>query len=150
MDIGDACRHAVDEIEALHPRSTLSLHASGPLEGDWDPVRISQLLTNLLVNAVQHGSPEMPIDVILTGSQNEVSITVRNDGKPIPANELHRIFEPMVRGSREDAIPTSIGLGLYIAREVVRAHGGRINAQSSAETGTTFTVQLPRAAPPSP
>ena len=146
MDIGEACRRAVDEIETLHPRSSLSMHANGPLEGDWDPVRISQLLTNLLVNAVQHGSPEAPVDIVLTGSRDDVSITVRNDGEPIPANELQRIFEPMVRGSRETGARTSMGLGLYIAREVVRAHGGRITAQSSAEIGTTFTVQLPRAA----
>ena len=147
MDIGEACGRAIDEVETLYPRSTLCMHANAPLQGEWDPIRISQLLNNLLVNAVQHGSPEKPIDVILSGLENEVSITVRNEGEPIPANEIRGIFEPMVKGSRERATPSSIGLGLYIAREVVRAHGGEIRAQSSAETGTTFTVQLPRRAP---
>ena len=147
MDISEACRQAIDEVETLHPRSTMSMRANGPLEGEWDPLRISQLLTNLLVNAVQHGAPETPVDIILGGSEDEVSITVRNDGEPIPANQLQTIFEPMVKGSREKATPSSVGLGLYIAREVVRAHGGRIKAQSSAETGTTFTVLLPRTAP---
>jgi signal transduction histidine kinase len=150
MDINEACRRAIDEVETLHPRSTLCMRRNGPLEGEWDPVRISQLLTNLLGNAVQHGSSEKPVDVILNGDENEVSITVHNEGTPIPANELQRIFEPMVRGSREQATPSSIGLGLYIAREVVRAHGGRIKVQSSADAGTTFTVSLPRVAPPAP
>jgi signal transduction histidine kinase len=150
MDIGEACRRVIDEVEALYPRSTLCLHANAPLQGEWDPIRISQLLTNLLVNAVQHGSPEKPIDVVLSGLESEVSIAVRNEGEPIPANEMREIFEPMVKGSRERATPSSVGLGLYIAREVVRAHGGEIKAQSSAETGTTFTVQLPRRAPSPP
>lgn len=148
MNIYDACRHAIDEVEALHPQSTLSLHTSGPLTGEWDAVRISQLLTNLLINAVQHGSPGKPVDVVLNGNDTEVSIAVRNEGEPIPASEIKRIFEPMVRGSREQATPASVGLGLYIAREVARAHGGSIKAQSSAATGTTFTVLLARAPPP--
>ncbi len=150
MNLTEACRRAIDEVETLYPRSTLLMHTNGPLEGEWDPGRISQLLTNLLVNAVQHGSPEKPVDIILSGDENEASIAVRNEGEPIPATEIRRIFEPMVKGSRERATPSSIGLGLYIAREVVRAHGGRIKAQSSAETGTTFTVELPRRAPSPP
>jgi signal transduction histidine kinase len=145
MDISEACRRAIDEIETLHPQSKLFMHANGPLKGEWDPVRISQLLTNLLVNAIQHGSPQKPVDIVLSGSEDEVSITVHNEGEPIPAHELHQIFEPMVKGSRKHATPASIGLGLYIAREVVRAHGGRIYVKSSAETGTAFTALLPRA-----
>jgi signal transduction histidine kinase len=147
MNITEACRRVIDEVEALHPRSTLYMHTNGPLQGEWDPVRISQLLTNLLVNAVRHGSPAKPVDIILSGNESEVSIAVRNEGEPIPANEMQKIFEPLVRGSREQAKPSSIGLGLYIAREVVRAHGGKIKVQSSADTGTTFTVLLPRATP---
>jgi signal transduction histidine kinase len=150
MNIGETCRRVIDEVGTLHPRATLHMHTNGPLDGEWDPVRISQLLTNLLVNAVQHGSPATPVDILLTGNENEVSIAVRNEGEPIPANEIKGIFEPMVRGSREQATPSSIGLGLYIAREVVRAHGGKIKAQSSADTGTTFTALLPRVAPSPP
>jgi signal transduction histidine kinase len=150
MDISEACRRAIDEVQTLYPRAPLYLHANGSLQGEWDAVRISQLITNLLVNAVQHGSPEKPVDVILSGIENEVSIAVRNEGEPIPGNDIRTIFEPMVKGSREQATPLSIGLGLYIVREVVRAHGGEIKAQSSAATGTTFTVQLPRRAPSPP
>ena len=147
MDMGQVCRGVIDDMEALHPRSTLCMHTSGPLEGEWDPIRISQLLANLLGNAVQHGTPEKPVDVILNGSEKEISIIVRNEGEPIPESEIHRIFQPMVRGSRGHANSSSVGLGLFIAREVARAHGGRINAQSSADTGTAFTVVLPRIAP---
>jgi signal transduction histidine kinase len=116
--------------------------------GDWDADRIRQAISNLLGNAVQHGAENAPIDLKLTGEASDVVIVVQNGGLPIPPGELPRIFEPLVRGASAEHPkhnrPGSIGLGLYIAREVARSHGGRIDVTSSQEAGTAFTMCLPR------
>jgi signal transduction histidine kinase len=106
------------------------------------------VLSNLLGNAVQHGHDGGTIDLSVRADGDEVEIAVRNDGTPIAQEALPTIFEPLVRGVAEEAKVRrragSIGLGLYIAREIVRAHGGTIGVTSSAAAGTVFTVRLPR------
>jgi len=147
MDMTEACRRTADEIETFHPGSTFRIQTEGNVPGEWDRTRISQMLSNLFGNAAQHGSPGTPIDVLLGGDEKEVSIAIHNEGEPIPPSELKKIFEPMVRGSRQNATPLSVGLGLFIASAVARAHKGTISVESSAAAGTTFTVVLPRVAP---
>jgi signal transduction histidine kinase len=89
-----------------------------------------------------------PVDLSVRAAGSDVLLTVRNEGPPIPADALPNIFDPLVRGSspelQKQRRPGSIGLGLYIAREVVLAHGGTIDVTSSAEGGTVFRVRLPR------
>ncbi len=112
------------------------------------------MLSNLLGNSIQHGDQSAPIELSLVGDPLNVMVEIRNQGKPIPAGELAKIFDPLVRGA--GAIepkynrPGSIGLGLYIARELVTAHGGDISVQSTAAAGTVFTFHLPRHFPDLP
>ena len=92
--------------------------------------------------------PAQPIDLKLIGERSDVVLVVQNGGPPIPPGELPQIFNPLVRGSNDGRPrknrPGSIGLGLYIAREIARSHGGRIDVTSTEEAGTAFTMRLPR------
>lgn len=149
MDLAKVARDSVNEIADAQPESTLKFNAIGDSRGEWDAGRISQLLTNLLSNAVQHGSPKAPISVTVEGQANEVVLRVHNSGPPIPASALQGLFNPL-KLVKSGETPThdsrSLGLGLYIAERIVTAHGGSIDVESSAEAGTTFTVRLPRSA----
>jgi signal transduction histidine kinase len=144
------CRQVVEELRTFHPERRFELDAPARLEAWSDAGRVAQMLSNLIGNAIQHGSAETPIEVGLSGSTDEVLITVHNQGPLIPADQLSTIFDPLVRlGSCADddaAGRGSLGIGLYIAREISHAHGGQINVSSDAGHGTTFTVSLPRLA----
>jgi len=108
------------------------------------------LSRDLVGNAVQHGSAEGPISVAARGAADEVTVAVHNRGPAIPPVQLHQIFSPLKRITRGAPRPQdagSMGLGLYIASEIVKGHGGRIDVESSAAAGTTFTVHLPRYRP---
>jgi signal transduction histidine kinase len=148
MDLGELCRQLVEIFQGLHPDRTLRLEANGDFKGEWDSPRLKQVVSNLIGNAVQHGARQTPVVVRLDRAADEVMLTVHNDGPPIPPDALETIFEPLVRASREapekQVRSTSLGLGLYIARTIVIAHGGAINVTSSEPEGTTFTVRLPR------
>ena len=152
MDAGELCREVVEEVRAAHPTRKVSWQSEGDLTGSWDPARLRQVVSNLLGNAVQHGDAGGAIGLRAGGNAADIVLTVHNGGRPIPPDALPTIFEPLVRGasleSPQQRRPGSIGLGLYIAREVVAAHGGTIDVKSSAEGGTVFTVRLPRVAPP--
>jgi signal transduction histidine kinase len=148
MDLSSLCRELFNEFRTAHPNRVIRFHSDGEQSGDWDTDRLRQAISNLLGNAVQHGAENAPIDLKLTGETSDVVIVVHNGGPPIPPGELPRIFEPLVRGASAEHPkhnrPGSIGLGLYIAREVARSHGGRIDVTSSQESGTAFTIHLPR------
>ena len=149
MDLGGLCRALFDEFRTAHPGRAMRFRAEGDLTGTWDADRLRQAVSNLLGNAVQHGAADAPIDLVLAGGEaRDVVAVVRNGGPPIPPGELPRIFEPLVRGSSAEHPkanrPGSIGLGLYIAREIARSHGGRLDVTSTAADGTAFTLRLPR------
>jgi signal transduction histidine kinase len=151
-DLGRVCGEVVDETRAAHPGRAVRFAARGDLTGEWDAARLRQVVSNLLGNAVQHAAADAgPIDVSAEEDGPGVRVAVRNGGPPIPADALPTIFDPLVRadapgpgGRARPRRPGSLGLGLYIAREVAAAHGGTIGVESSAEAGTTFTVRLPR------
>lgn len=147
-DLADLCKQVVAEMRAAFPDRTLRLQSKGDLAGEWDPGRLRQILSNLVGNAVQHGAPTSPISISAEGVESGIKLTVHNEGRPIPRELLSRIFDPLVRGSEAEpqarGLAGSMGLGLYIAREVVEGHDGSIEVQSSAEEGTVFTVLLPR------
>ncbi len=152
MDLHPLVREVVDEVQAAFPSRTVELEQSGSGEAECDPDRVAQILTNLLTNAFKYGDPHQPASVSVSSDEGTVRLVVHNEGSPIPAELLPNLFEPLQRGTRSaDASGSrSVGLGLYIVREAVRAHGGRVEAASSAEAGTTFTVVLPRWAPEPP
>ncbi|HYG69703.1 MAG TPA: GAF domain-containing sensor histidine kinase, partial [Anaeromyxobacteraceae bacterium] len=135
-----------DEIEAAHPAKRVRLAVTGDCRGDWDADRLAEVLSNLLGNAVQHGG-DGPIDVRIRDEGPEVALEVHNDGPAIPPAVLPTLFDPFRRGTgRDEQRSNSVGLGLFISREIVRAHGGRIEARSTDADGTTFAVRLPRLA----
>lgn len=148
MDLETLGTELYNEFQSAHRGRNIEYSTKGDLHGDWDADRLRQAISNLLGNAIQHGSIDGPVELILRGHVTDVTIEVRNGGRPISAGELPRIFDPLVRGANDDQPrknrPGSIGLGLYIAREVAKSHGGTIDVVSTAETGTSFTVRLPR------
>ena len=151
-DLGEIGRQAVEEAAAYHPDRVLRFEASGPLRGSWDGARVSQAVSNLVGNAVQHGAADTPVTVTARGGADDVSVAVHNRGPAILPAHRHQIFSPLKRVRRGDPRPQdagSMGLGLYIANEIVKGHGGRIDVDSSDAGGTTFTVHLPRH-PPAP
>jgi signal transduction histidine kinase len=107
------------------------------------------VVSNLLGNAIHHGSPDSPITLSLADQGSDVLLAVGNAGAPIPADLLPTIFDPLVRGeaAREHRRQGSIGLGLYIVREIVTAHGGSVEVTSSKFAGTRFSVHIPRRPP---
>jgi signal transduction histidine kinase len=140
VDLAALCREIIDEVQTAYPAARIEVRVDGDLRGSWDRARIEQALSNLVINAIQHGVG----DVVLTLSaraQDHVVVSVRNDGRAIPAEQLPNLFDAFHRGDRS---PAGLGLGLFIVREIVRAHAGTIDVASSPE-GTTFTMWLPRA-----
>ena len=142
-DLQQVCEEAMMEIRAGQPDAVLQLQVSGDLRGEWDADRLGQVVSNLVGNAIQHGNGT---PITLTGQEqgNSVTLTVHNGGPPIPPEVLPYVFEPLARGRAEGA-SHSIGLGLFIARAIVSAHGGHIQVTSSTDAGTTFTIALPKA-----
>ena len=142
-NLQQVCEEVMMELRVGHPEALLRLQVSGDLRGEWDTDRMAQVLSNLVGNAIQHGDGT-PITVTARDEGNSVSLAVHNAGAAIPADLLPSIFEPLARGD-EESTPGSIGLGLFIARTIVLAHGGDIQVSSSPDAGTTFQVVLPRA-----
>ncbi|MEZ0267829.1 MAG: ATP-binding protein [Phycisphaerae bacterium] len=151
VDAAALARAVVDEFRAGHPDRAITLTTAGDPRGDWDALRLRQAISNLLANALQHGDDGAAVAVHLAGTGGGIGLSVHNGGRPIPASALPTLFDPLVRGTVADSPahrrPGSIGLGLYIVREVATAHGGTIDVTSTADAGTTFTLCLPRAAP---
>jgi signal transduction histidine kinase len=148
MDVTKMLEDVVAEVAASYPDCKVEVEASGELHGVWDCARLTQAMTNLIGNAAEHGSDGTPIRVTARGEEREVTIAVHNDGPPIPEELVRRIFQPMKRsGSDAGDRRHHLGLGLYIVDRIVAAHSGRIDVASSAGTGTTFTVRLPRHVP---
>ena len=148
MNLHELVRRIVDELEPAHPGRRLRLETRGDPDGTWDPDRLGQVVSNLIGNALEHTGPDAVVDVIVDRTGDVARLAVHNTGAPIAADLLPVIFDPFrsSRGAYEDGAPRGLGLGLYIAREIVRSHGGRLEVASSAGEGTTFTVTLPACA----
>ena len=149
FDMARTVQEVADEISAAYPDRTVQVGATGVLDGEWDCPRISQVLTNLMANAMEHGSDGTDVTVAVHGDEAEVDISIHNRGPSIPADQLQRLFNPMKNSDGTDGAGRggssgNLGLGLYIAERIVNAHRGRITVKSSEQDGTTFTVHLPR------
>ena len=148
MNMGKTVHDVVDEISAANPGRTIQVDARGALRGEWDCHRITQVLSNLISNALEHGSERTIVGVQVQGDEKEVSIAVHNRGPAIAEEQLDGIFNAMKHAGaapeKTKGPSANLGLGLYIADQIARAHKGRIDVESTEERGTTFTVRLPR------
>jgi sigma-B regulation protein RsbU (phosphoserine phosphatase) len=149
VNMEDVCHQVVVEAELTHPDRPLDVDMRGDLIGVWDRDRIYQLISNLVGNAVQHGEPRSRIAMRVNASEAEIVIEIANRGIPIPPAILPFIFDAFRQGRTNHARRKGgLGLGLFIAQQVARSHGGVIAATSTADEGTTFQVRLPRRAGP--
>lgn len=145
-DLGVICAKVLEEVETARPGRTVTLEITGDSTGVWDANRLHQALGNLVINALDHGTSPEPVRVQVIGSLQGATVSVINEGGAIPPSVLLTIFDPLRRGLDERETQSSskhLGLGLYIAREIVKAHGGEIDV-TSTERQTVFAVHLPR------
>lgn len=146
--LGSICQAAIRELQATHPECEFLFRESGDLTGCFDCNRMHQALASLLHNAVKQGTRRLPVILDARGDSEAVTVQVKNRGSLIPRASLAFIFEPLVPLSERahpDELPAmSLGIGLFVARELVRSHGGTIEAVSSETDGTVFTLRFPR------
>jgi PAS domain S-box-containing protein len=147
VDLQSLVVQVLDDARAAHPQRTLEQASLGDTQGQWDADRLAQALLNLISNAFAYGESDGAVTVRTVGEDEWVTLEVHNRGAPISKQVLPVLFEPMRRGNEPTAaVERSVGLGLYIVKHIVDAHGGSISVQSSTETGTTFALRLPRSA----
>ena len=144
IDLVQVCDAAVEEMRAIDAGRPVRLEARGDTTGIWDADRLAQVVSNLVGNAHEHGRRSSPIVIALSGDADKVRLAVTNEGSRIAADQLEAIFEPFRIGPSRGA-RRGLGLGLYIVKYIVEAHGGRVWAESDEAGTTTFTVELPRA-----
>lgn len=146
VDLNPICRTVIDELRTAFPQAKILLHEQAHITGQFDPDRIAQVFTNLIGNALRHGDVTAPIRVTVTREQGVARVRVQNSGDPIPPEVMPYIFKPEGRyssySSGEQGSAVGLGLGLFIASEIVASHGGRIEVESNEEEGTTFEVIL--------
>ena len=148
MDLAPLAQDVVAEVRAAYPNREFPISVTGDLQGEWDRDRLFQALTNLVSNAVQHGSAKAPIRVTASAEGADVVLSVASQGQVIDEAQLARLFEGLNQhptGDERDR--RHLGLGLYIVDKIVTAHEGRVEVQSTDEGGTTFSLRMPRSAP---
>jgi len=145
VNLASSFRDEVDQLQIAHPGRKIILEMSGDLRGVWDGLRLQQVLANLVLNALKHGWQDTPVHITVTEDGANVRIEVRNAGPVIEESTLNWIFEPLKSGvgSERPHASDSLGLGLYIARQIAKSHGGDIQARSTNDE-TVFSVILPR------
>jgi signal transduction histidine kinase len=145
VDLPLVVRQVIEELELGRPGAKIALEIAGSEpHGLWDADRLLQVFSNLIANALQHGAADDGVRILIDlTSKDSVRVRVQNQGLIEPAL-LAKIFEPMTGGDRRHDKSQGLGLGLYISQEIVRAHHGRIEVSSTAESGTVFIVTMPR------
>jgi signal transduction histidine kinase len=146
LDFHDLCVRVVSALASLHPERTITYQRGEDGRGIWDADRLEELLENLLINALKYGAADEPVHLEWRGDGEELEVLVHNDGPPISPSLLPHVFDPFERGEKQ-ATRDSLGLGLYIVKQIVTAHRGRVEVRSSYDDGTTIAVRLPRALP---
>ncbi len=146
VDLGQLARNAVRQAQAMTSRHMILFEiAEQPIVHEWDGDRIRQVLLNLLTNAIKYspGGGEIVVRVDDNPAERHVCISVRDNGMGIAPEELPRLFSRFYRAEQSLTASEGLGLGLYIARSLVTAHGGRISVESLPGQGSTFSVTLP-------
>lgn len=145
IDLAAVCREEIEVQQAALPNCRIELEVEGATGGCWDASRMRQIVSNLLTNAARYGDPGGPVKVTVNGREARLRLCVENPGPTIPRETIELLFEPLRRGASSAASPegTSMGLGLFIVRQVAQAHGGSVEVDS-ANGRTIFTVVLPR------
>lgn len=142
VELGALCREVVNELAAANPGRQIDCACDAEVRGAWDAARLAQVLSNLLTNALQHGAAGAPVRVAYASHPDDTaSIEVGNQGPPITPALQATIFEPFRRG--EGRPRGGLGLGLFIAQTIVRAHGGSLSVSSVPGRETRFVVRLP-------
>ena len=144
-DLRAMCQQIIEELAGFARDRQITFDCEVDGSGNFDEPRVLQAISNIASNAVQHGKPGSPVRVRLTGDEKSLAVEVRNEGT-IPAEVLPRIFEPFRSGRHHGSRGEGLGLGLFIAKAIARAHGGGLEVDTSQET-TTFRLVLPREAP---
>ena len=153
VDLGKVCTDVIEEVRTFHPDRQVELAVDGDVVGTWDGPRLAQAFSNLISNAIQHGGPDSPVDVSLIGDTAGIVFTVTNAADVIPEQKLRALFDPVksfaIRppSERTASRVQNLGLGLYVVREIVRAHEGEIDVSSTVEAGVKFTLTIPRLTP---
>lgn len=141
-NLREVCQGIVEEFGA-----PVQLEIEGDVKGSWDADRLAAVLSNVIGNAIDHAAPGTAVVVKVHVDGRDVVVEISNQGEPIPAEVLPFIFEPFRRARSSGKSPAGhLGLGLYIAHEIVLAHGGTLDAHSSTGT-TSFVMRLPRDPP---
>jgi signal transduction histidine kinase len=146
-DVGEICERVVEEVQLSARDGAVELSCDGDLSGEWDPDRLQQAIGNLVANAVQHGPPGALARVRATGEPGLVRVEVENDGPAIPPEVVPSLFDPFHRGAASAGTLDGVGLGLFIVKSIVDAHGGAVDAGSRTPGSVTFTIRLPRTRP---
>lgn len=145
IDLSKQTEKIVQELQLSYPEAELIIESPGPVQGEWDVLRLDQLMTNLITNALRYGKPGGPVTINISAKGKKAIFKVHNEGSPIKESIKHMVATGKFTKTNGD--PTqkdSYGLGLYIVKEIVDGHKGKIEVESSEEAGTTFIIFLPR------
>jgi signal transduction histidine kinase len=144
-DLVTICAHAIDFAPTLATGHRIVLEHEGPVVGTWDTVRLEQVVTNLIANAMRYSPSGSVVTVRVRARGDVAELDVQDEGIGIPSDQLDRVFTAFFRASNAASLHKGgLGLGLNITHEIVRRHGGRIRVTSTVGAGSTFTVELPR------
>jgi signal transduction histidine kinase len=142
VDFHEVAQQIIDELQLAFPDRQVVAHLNGDGHGEWDSDRLAQVMTNLGSNALQHSAPGTVVQISSQCDEQYVRFKVHNEGS-IDPSVLPTLFEPFHRSKGQAGIG-NVGLGLYITKCIATVHRGKIEVESTAESGTTFTVVLPR------
>lgn len=144
FDLNQLTRETIEDLKGLYG-DRFRLIGPASIQGSWDKVNIRRILENLMSNAIKYGAAEAPVLIVLEDLNDSVEIKVINQGNPIPSENQKSLFEQFSRGkAAKDSSITGWGIGLALVRGVADAHNGSVSVMSSTETGTIFTVTLPK------